>query len=120
MVDATKAACPRSIYFFSTYVVDLMAPQAGLDAIELRRAAGIEVVVPAAQTCCDQQAYTSGNTEQTRRVARAQLDLSAKPWPFVVPSGSCAGFARRRKDRLNELPPSVSMLQQKATRAEGN
>jgi L-lactate dehydrogenase complex protein LldE len=83
---------PQRVYFFSTCVVDLMAPQAGLDAIELIRTAGIEVDFPAAQSCCGQPAYTSGYTEEARRVARAQLDLFPQPWPIVVPSGSCAGM----------------------------
>jgi L-lactate dehydrogenase complex protein LldE len=83
---------PKRVYFFSTCVVDLMAPQAGVDAIELIQAAGIEVDFPAAQSCCGQPAYTSGYTEEARRVARAQLDLFPQPWPVVVPSGSCAGM----------------------------
>jgi len=87
-----EAARPTRVYFFSTCVVDLMAPQAGLDAIELIRAAGIEVDFPAAQTCCGQPAYTSGYTEEARRVARAQLELFPQPWSIVVPSGSCAGM----------------------------
>lgn len=83
---------PKRVYFFSTCVVDLMAPQAGVDAIELIQAAGIAVDFPTAQSCCGQPAYTSGYTEEARRVARAQLDLFPEPWPVVVPSGSCAGM----------------------------
>jgi len=60
---------PKRVYFFATCVVDLMAPQAGVDAIELIQAAGIEVDFPAAQSCCGQPAYTSGYTEEARRVA---------------------------------------------------
>jgi L-lactate dehydrogenase complex protein LldE len=44
------------VYFFATCVIDLMAPQAGMDAIELIRAAGIEVVFPHDQGCCGQPA----------------------------------------------------------------
>ncbi|BDI03243.1 (Fe-S)-binding protein [Sphaerotilus microaerophilus] len=83
---------PSHVYFFATCVVDLMAPQAGLDALALIRAAGIEVVFPPDQGCCGQPAYTSGYTEEARRVAAAQLDLFPEPWPIVVPSGSCAGM----------------------------
>lgn len=86
------AGRPRQVYFFSTCVVDLMAPQAGMDAISLIRAAGIEVVFPQAQSCCGQPAYTSGYTDEARRVAQAQLGLFPEPWPIVVPSGSCAGM----------------------------
>ena len=83
---------PRQVYFFSTCVVDLMAPGAGMDAISLIRAAGIEVDFPPGQSCCGQPAYSSGFTEEARRVARTQLDLFPQPWPIVVPSGSCAGM----------------------------
>lgn len=81
---------PPQVYFFATCVIDLMAPQAGMDAIELIRAAGIEVVFPHDQGCCGQPAYTSGYVDEARRVARAQLPLLREPWPVVVPSGSCA------------------------------
>jgi len=91
---------PPKVYFFATCVVDLMAPQAGLDAIELIRDAGIEVVFPPEQTCCGQPAYTGGFTEEARRVARAQLGLFREPWPIVVPSGSCAGMMALHWPRL--------------------
>lgn len=93
-------AAPRRIYLFATCVVDLMAPQAGMDAIELIRRAGIEVDFPPAQGCCGQPAYTSGYTDEARRVARAQLDLFPEPWPIVVPSGSCAGMMVHHWPRL--------------------
>jgi L-lactate dehydrogenase complex protein LldE len=80
------------VYFYSTCVVDAMAPGAGMDSIELIRAAGIEVDFPQAQSCCGQPAFTSGYTDEARQVAAAQLDLFAEPWPVVVPSGSCAGM----------------------------
>lgn len=83
---------PRRVYFFSTCIVDLMAPQAGVDAIRLIEAAAIEVDFPAAQSCCGQPAYSSGYTDEARRVARAQLELFPEPWPIVVPSGSCAAM----------------------------
>jgi L-lactate dehydrogenase complex protein LldE len=87
-----QAAAPRHVYFFATCIVDLMAPGAGVDAIALIRAAGIEVEYPRAQSCCGQPAYTSGYTDEARRVARAQLGLFPQPWPIVVPSGSCAAM----------------------------
>jgi L-lactate dehydrogenase complex protein LldE len=95
-------ARPQRVYFFSTCLVDLMAPQAGMDAIALIRAAGIEVDFPEAQSCCGQPAYTSGYEAEARRVARAQLDLFPQPWPIVVPSGSCAGMMVHHWPRLFE------------------
>ena len=97
--DTTRPK-PTHVYFFSTCVVDLMAPQAGLDAIGLIEAAGIEVDFPAAQSCCGQPAFTSGYTDEARRVARAQLALFPRPWPVVVPSGSCAGMMVHQWPRM--------------------
>jgi L-lactate dehydrogenase complex protein LldE len=87
-----RATRPTRVYFFSTCVVDAMAPGAGMDSIELIRAAGIAVDFPQAQSCCGQPAYTSGYTDEARQVAAAQLELFPEPWPVVVPSGSCAGM----------------------------
>jgi L-lactate dehydrogenase complex protein LldE len=91
---------PRRVYFFATCVIDMMAPQAGVDAIELIRTAGIEVEFPQDQGCCGQPAYSSGYTDEARRVARAQLGLFPQPWPIVVPSGSCAGMMVHHWPRL--------------------
>ena len=102
MSNTAKPAAvrPRQIYFFSTCMVDLMAPGAGVDAIGLIRAAGIEVSFPPAQSCCGQPAYTSGYTEEARRVAQAQLALFPQPWPIVVPSGSCASMMAHEWPKL--------------------
>lgn len=91
---------PRQVYLFATCVIDLMAPQAGMDAVTLIRHAGIEVVFPQAQSCCGQPAYTSGYTAEARQVAKAQLDLFPQAWPIVVPSGSCAGMMVHHWPRL--------------------
>lgn len=42
---------------FVTCLVDLMRPEIGFSALKLLKAAGCEVEVPAAQTCCGQPAY---------------------------------------------------------------
>jgi L-lactate dehydrogenase complex protein LldE len=86
-------------------MVDLMAPGAGVDAIELIRAAGIEVSFPPAQSCCGQPAYTSGYPDEARAVARQQLDLFPEPWPVVVPSGSCAAMMRHHHPLLFASDP---------------
>ncbi|HSB22045.1 MAG TPA: (Fe-S)-binding protein [Burkholderiaceae bacterium] len=103
-------ARPRRVYFFATCVIDLMAPQAGMDAIELIRAAGIEVVFPHDQGCCGQPAYTSGYRDEARRVARAQLPLLAQPWPVVVPSGSCGGTMAHEWPKLFADDPLLGLL----------
>jgi len=94
------SARPSTVYFYSTCVVDLMAPQAGVDAIRLLQEAGIEVVFPQAQSCCGQPAYSSGYFDEARGVAQAQLAIFPERWPIVVPSGSCAGMIRHHWPKL--------------------
>lgn len=91
---------PSQVYLFGTCLVDLFVPQAGLDAVRLLEREGLTVHFPRAQSCCGQPAYSSGNPESARAVARAQLDLFREPWPVVVPSGSCAGMMRHHWPQL--------------------
>jgi L-lactate dehydrogenase complex protein LldE len=97
---------PTDVYLFATCLVDLFVPQAGLDAVRLLEREGLTVHFPRQQSCCGQPAYSSGNPEQARAVARAQLDLFSEPWPIVVPSGSCAGMMRHHWPRLFDDEPS--------------
>ena len=100
-------AKPQQVYLFGTCVVDLFFPEAGLDAIRLLEREGLRVHFPQEQTCCGQPAYTSGYTEEARKVARAQLALFANDWPVVVPSGSCAGMLRHHYPELFKDEPET-------------
>lgn len=97
---ATPQKHPARVYFFATCVVDLFAPQAGLDAVALIRRAGVAVDFPAGQSCCGQPAYTSGYSDEARQVAASQLGLFPLDQPIVVPSGSCAGMMVQHWPRL--------------------
>jgi L-lactate dehydrogenase complex protein LldE len=88
------------VYLFATCVIDLFMPQAGLDAVRVLEASGITVHYPRAQSCCGQPAWSSGNPDEARAVARAQLDLFPHDWPVIVPSGSCAGMMRKHWPEL--------------------
>jgi L-lactate dehydrogenase complex protein LldE len=87
-------AKPDTVYFFGTCLIDLFYPDAGLAGMELLRRQGLRVVFPQGQTCCGQPARNNGQADEARRVARAQLDAFAQPWPILVPSGSCAGMMK--------------------------
>ncbi|MES2164902.1 MAG: (Fe-S)-binding protein [Pseudomonadota bacterium] len=96
------------VYLFGTCVIDLFMPEAGLDAVRLLEREGLTVHFPRGQSCCGQPAYSSGNPEQARAVARAQLDLFAQPWPVIVPSGSCAGMMRHHWPTLFDDDPRAA------------
>ncbi len=103
------------VYFFCTCLVDLFVPEAGLDAVTLLESTGIRVHFPEDQTCCGQPAYTSGQPDEARAVARQQLGLFPQPWPIVLPSGSCAGRMRHHYASLFEgtadLPRAEAVAQ---------
>jgi len=85
---------------FVTCLVDLMRPRIGFAALKLLEAAGCEVVVPEAQTCCGQPGYNSGARAAAKALARKVLgEFSAFDY-VVAPSGSCAGMIRTHYPEL--------------------
>ncbi|MCC7428211.1 MAG: (Fe-S)-binding protein [Alphaproteobacteria bacterium] len=86
-------ARPR-VALFVTCLVDLFRPTAGFAAVRLLEQAGCIVEVPAAQTCCGQPAYNSGDRATAADMARAVV-AAFEGYDFIVaPSGSCAGMIR--------------------------
>ena len=85
---------------FVTCLVDLMRPRIGFAAIKLLEAAGCEVVVPRAQTCCGQPGYNSGDRESAKALAGKVLDEFEGVDYVVVPSGSCGGMIRTHYPEL--------------------
>lgn len=79
---------------FVTCLVDLMRPSIGMAALKLLEAAGCEVVVPRAQTCCGQPGYNSGDRASALALACKVLAEFEGCDYVVAPSGSCAGMIR--------------------------
>ncbi len=79
---------------FVTCLVDLMRPRIGFAALKLLRAAGADVVVPRAQTCCGQPGYNAGDNAAARNLALKLAREFADCDYVVTPSGSCAGMLR--------------------------
>jgi L-lactate dehydrogenase complex protein LldE len=92
---------------FVTCLVDLMRPSIGFAALRLLQAAGCEVVVPAAQTCCGQPGYNSGDRISAKALARKLLrDFDGCDY-LVAPSGSCAGMIRIHYPKLFSDEPAL-------------
>jgi L-lactate dehydrogenase complex protein LldE len=77
-----------------TCLVDLMRPSIGFAALALLERAGVEVVVPSAQTCCGQPAYNGGDRGDAIALARKLVAEFEGCDAVVAPSGSCAGMVR--------------------------
>lgn len=90
----------KKVYFFGTCLMDAVYPDAGMAAIRLLQSRGVEIVFPLQQSCCGQPAYNSGFVKQARVVARKQIQAFSKPYPIVVPSGSCAGMMKHHYPKL--------------------
>lgn len=90
---------------FVTCLVDLMRPSIGFSALKLLESAGFEVVVPAAQTCCGQPGYNSGDRAAAQALAKKVLGEFGDCDYVVVPSGSCGGMIRAHyPELLAEFP----------------
>ncbi len=91
---------PEKAYFFGTCLVDMAYPKAGMAAIRLMQREGVRVIFPPEQSCCGQPAYNSGFPAEARQVAEKQMEIFDKPYPIVVPSGSCAGMMRHHYPKI--------------------
>lgn len=91
-----------AVGLFATCLVDMMRPSVGFAAVKLIEDAGCRVDVPAAQTCCGQPAYNSGDRKDAGEIAR-QVIAAFETFDYVVvPSGSCAAMMKIHYPELFE------------------
>jgi len=94
---ATTVTAPPerpSVGLFVTCLVDLFRPNVGFAAIKLIEDSGCRIEVPAAQTCCGQPAYNSGDRRDAAAIARQAIAAFESFDYIVAPSGSCAGMLK--------------------------
>lgn len=85
---------PLRVGLFVTCLADLMRPSVAFAAVKLLEDAGCTVAVPPGQTCCGQPALNSGDSPDTRRIARQVIKAFEGFDAVVGPSGSCMGTLR--------------------------
>ena len=96
---------------FVTCLVDLMRPRIGFAALKLLEAAGCEVLVPQAQTCCGQPGYNSGDRASAKALARKLLAEFEGCEYVVAPSGSCTGMIRTHyPDLFSDQPTELERV----------
>jgi L-lactate dehydrogenase complex protein LldE len=94
---------------FVTCLVDLFRPSIGFATVKLLEEAGCTVDVPAAQVCCGQPAYNSGDRATTREIARQVVDAFEGYDAVVVPSGSCGGMLNQHYPGLFDDEPALKV-----------
>lgn len=109
-------AKPQTVYYFGTCLMDMFYPEAGLAGIKLIQREGVRVIFPRKQTCCGQPAYNSGFPKAAQKVALKQIQLFAKDYPIVVPSGSCAGMMKHHYPLLFEGDQRLDSIRQFSNR----
>jgi L-lactate dehydrogenase complex protein LldE len=101
-----QSALRPKVGLFVTCLVDLFRPTVGFAAVRLLKAAGCDVDVPQAQTCCGQPSYNSGDRADTRAIAK-QVIAAFEAFDYVVaPSGSCGGMLKHHYAELFSDDPA--------------
>ena len=96
----TDPASKPRVGLFVTCLVDIFRPSVGFAAVKLLEDSGCVVEVPAAQTCCGQPAYNSGDRADTKALAKRTI-AAFEPFDYVVvPSGSCGGMIKEHYPEL--------------------
>ena len=96
------------VALFVTCLVDLVRPSVGFSAVKLLEAAGCDVAVPEAQTCCGQPAYNSGDKADAKAIARQTIKAFEGYDYIVAPSSSCAGMLSKHYPELFEGDDAMS------------
>ena len=104
------------IGLFITCLVDAMRPSIGFATISLLEAAGCEVIIPDAQTCCGQPGFNSGDRASGTSLGLAFLRDFESFDAVVAPSGSCIGMIRDYPALFKDDPALQARFQTLADR----
>jgi L-lactate dehydrogenase complex protein LldE len=89
------------VQLFHTCLIDSFFQSARQAVKASLEAAGVEVSIPRAQTCCGQPAFNAGFWEEARVMARHTIQvLEQSPDPIVIPSGSCTHMIRHGYQKI--------------------
>jgi len=95
------------VALFATCLADQLFPEVAVAAVKLLRHLGVEVVFPAAQTCCGQPAYNAGYQLEAREIAEHHLAVFRDCEYVVLPSGSCGAMVRSHYPELFAEAPRL-------------
>ncbi|WP_117237379.1 (Fe-S)-binding protein [Thermus sediminis] len=96
------------VALFITCLADQFYAEAGVAAVRLLRALGVEVDFPRGQTCCGQPAFNAGHWGEARPLAGRTLQIFQEAEHVVLPSGSCASMVKNHYPEL--FPGSKEVL----------
>ena len=95
------------VALFVTCLADQLFPELGVASVKLMRHLGIEMEFPEGQTCCGQPAYNAGYLEESKKVAKHNIDIF-KDYDYVVlPSGSCGSMVKTQYPKMFSQAPEL-------------
>lgn len=100
------------IALFVPCYVDQLRPSVGFAALRLLEAAGHEVDVPDAQTCCGQPLLNAGARRDACRLAHRFVDVFANYDRVVCPSASCVSTVLHAYEALIGATPRLDALRE--------
>jgi L-lactate dehydrogenase complex protein LldE len=89
-----RAGAPRRAALMITCLADMFYPEVGERIVGLLRRLGVEVTLPAGQTCCGLPLFNSGYHAAAAEVARRTVAIFRDADAVIVPSGSCAWMVK--------------------------
>ena len=72
---------PARVQLFATCLVDHFCPHVGDATVALLERLGLDVDVPAGQTCCGQPAFNGGFRDDAAAMARHTIDVLVRSAP---------------------------------------
>ena len=87
-------SAPQRVALMITCLADMFYPEVGERIVGLLRRLGIEVTLPAGQTCCGLPLFNSGYHDEAAAVARRTVGIFHDTEAVIVPSGSCAWMVK--------------------------
>jgi L-lactate dehydrogenase complex protein LldE len=99
---------PRRAALMITCLADMFYPEVGERIVRLLRRLGVEVTLPAGQTCCGLPLFNSGYHDSAAAVAQRTLAILEGPDDVVVPSGSCAWMIKHEYPGLLRGTPAAT------------
>lgn len=98
-------ANPAALYLFSGCYANFIEPEIAQAVSSLLTKNGLGQARPATDVdCCGLAAYSSGQAEQARRLARRNIAAHQGSAPIVVACASCAAHLRRYAELLADDP----------------
>jgi L-lactate dehydrogenase complex protein LldE len=92
------------VALFVPCYVDQVYPAVARASVQLLEAHGVEVTVPARQTCCGQPLFNLGCVDEARAVAEYFHSVFAAYDCVVSPSASCTAMVHRHAKLVSGLP----------------